>query len=151
MKFGKFYQLHTNEQPKVKENKINMLVHKIELFHMGKGESIGEMHVNFSNIILGLKALENEIPMKEQVAKILRSLTDKYKRWLLLRKLWISQHLKWRILLETYEIKILAREQEDGYSTKKAMTFQAANSSESEDTTSNDEGAFYIYRGKYKN
>ena len=57
-----------------------MLMHKLELFHMAKIESIGEMYVRFSNIVSGLKYLGKGIPMKEQVAKIHRSLTDKFEK-----------------------------------------------------------------------
>lgn len=64
----------------VKENEINILMHKLKLFCMGKTEIIGEIYANFSNIISSLKALKKDIPMKESVAKILRSLTDKYEK-----------------------------------------------------------------------
>lgn len=57
-----------------------MPMHKHELFRMGKPETIREMYANFSNIISSLKALGKDILMKEQVAKILCSLTDKYEK-----------------------------------------------------------------------
>ena len=41
----------------VKESKINMLVHKYELFKMKHDESINEMFTHFTDIINSLKSL----------------------------------------------------------------------------------------------
>ncbi|KAL5540358.1 hypothetical protein UlMin_043027 [Ulmus minor] len=62
----------------VKESKINMLVHKYELFQMKHDESITQMYTRFTNIINDLSSLGKEYSMSEKVRKILRSLP---KQW----------------------------------------------------------------------
>ncbi|XP_073103323.1 uncharacterized protein [Elaeis guineensis] len=58
----------------VKESKINMLVHKYELFKMEHDESITAMFTRFTDIINGLKSLGKSYTNSELVRKILRSL-----------------------------------------------------------------------------
>ena len=58
----------------VKETKINMLVHKYELFKIKHDESITAMFTHFTDIINGLKSLGKSYTNSELVRKILRSL-----------------------------------------------------------------------------
>ena len=58
----------------VKEAKINILVHKYELFKMIEDESIDEMISRFTVIINDLKSLGKEFTNQENVRKVLRSL-----------------------------------------------------------------------------
>ena len=58
----------------VKESKINMLVHKYEVFRMEPNESIKCMYTRFTDIINGLKSLGKSYTNSELVRKILRSL-----------------------------------------------------------------------------
>lgn len=105
MIFGKILSLTHEGMMQVKTNKINILMHKLELFRMGKGESIGDMYSRFTNIISGLKALGKGIPTKEQVAKILRSLTVDYeKKVTAMKKPPTSPNLKLKILSETFKL-----------------------------------------------
>ncbi|XP_070050426.1 uncharacterized protein [Nicotiana tomentosiformis] len=59
---------------KVKETRINLLVHDYELFQMKEGESIEEIFARFSKIIGDLKAFGKSYSSADQVRKILRSL-----------------------------------------------------------------------------
>ncbi|XP_033516770.1 uncharacterized protein LOC142177044 [Nicotiana tabacum] len=52
---------------KVKETRINMLVHDYELFQMKEGESIEEMFARFSKIINDLKAFGKPYSSGDQV------------------------------------------------------------------------------------
>lgn len=47
---------------------------------MSENETIDEMYAYFTNIIIGLKALGKDIPMNEQMSKILHSHTNKYEK-----------------------------------------------------------------------
>ena len=58
----------------MKESKINMLVHKYELFKMEHDESITEMFTHFTDIINNLKSLGKSYSNSDLVRKILRSL-----------------------------------------------------------------------------
>ncbi len=58
----------------VKESKINMLVHKYELFKMESNETISCMFTRFTNIVNGLKSLGKSYTTSDLVRKILRSL-----------------------------------------------------------------------------
>nr|XP_009626801.1 uncharacterized protein LOC104117450 [Nicotiana tomentosiformis] len=64
---------------KVKETRINMLVHDYELFQMKEGESIEKMFARFSKIIGDLKAFGKTYSSGDQVRKILRSLPSIWK------------------------------------------------------------------------
>ncbi|XP_070026437.1 uncharacterized protein [Nicotiana sylvestris] len=64
---------------KVKETHINMLVHDYELFSMKEGDSIEEMFVRFSKIIINLKVFGKPYISGDQVRKILRSLPTTWK------------------------------------------------------------------------
>ena len=59
---------------RVKESKINILVHSYELFRIKPSESIGDMYTRFIDVINGLKALGKGFSNFELVTKILRSL-----------------------------------------------------------------------------
>ena len=58
----------------VKETKINMLVHKYELFRMESNETIIDMFIRFTNIINNLKNLEKLYTDSDLCRKFLRSL-----------------------------------------------------------------------------
>ncbi|XP_038989467.1 uncharacterized protein LOC120113034, partial [Phoenix dactylifera] len=58
----------------VKESKVNILVHKYELFKMKPNETITCMFTRFTDIINGLKSLGKSYTNPELVSKILRSL-----------------------------------------------------------------------------
>ena len=55
----------------MKESKINMLVHKYELFKMEHDESIIEIFTYFTDIINGLKSLGMSYSNSDLVRKIL--------------------------------------------------------------------------------
>ncbi|XP_021743854.1 uncharacterized protein LOC110709902 [Chenopodium quinoa] len=67
----------TNE---VKRSKIDLLMSKYERFEMQPKESIQEMLTRFTNITNELVSLGNQIPIDEQVRKVLRSLPQD-ERW----------------------------------------------------------------------
>lgn len=56
------------------DSKINLLVHKYELFKMNENESISEMFTSFTDIMNGLKDLGRDVSNVELVNKILHSL-----------------------------------------------------------------------------
>ena len=59
---------------RVKESKINLLIHSFELFRMKPIETIGDMFTRFTDIVNGLKRLRKSFSDFELVNKILRSL-----------------------------------------------------------------------------
>ena len=59
----------------VKETKINMLVHKYELFKMKPNEPIGEIFTRFCDTTNSLQALGKSFSQGDLVRKVLRSLT----------------------------------------------------------------------------
>nr|XP_009774152.1 PREDICTED: uncharacterized protein LOC104224241 [Nicotiana sylvestris] len=59
---------------KVKETRINLLVHEYELFQMKEGEYVEKMFSRFNKIIGDLKSFGRPLKTGEQVGKILRSL-----------------------------------------------------------------------------
>ena len=63
----------------VKESKINMLVHKYELFKIEHNESITVMFTRFMDIINGLKSLGKSYSNSDLMRKILRSLPRTWK------------------------------------------------------------------------
>ncbi|XP_021719011.1 uncharacterized protein LOC110686710 [Chenopodium quinoa] len=67
----------TNE---VKRSKIDLLMSKYERFEMQPKETIQEMLTRFTNIINELVSLGRQIPIDEQVRKVLRSLPQD-ERW----------------------------------------------------------------------
>ena len=71
--WNRFEVIHegTNQ---VKKSKINMLVHKYELFKMESTESITKIFTHFMDIINGLKSLGKSFTNSELIRKILRSL-----------------------------------------------------------------------------
>ena len=58
----------------VKESKINMLVHKYELFKMEPTVSITNIFTRFTDIVNSLKSLGKDYTNSDLVRKILRSL-----------------------------------------------------------------------------
>ncbi|GAB2223282.1 hypothetical protein Droror1_Dr00017422, partial [Drosera rotundifolia] len=58
----------------VKETKIDILVHKYELFTMKEEESIAEMYARFTEIVNGLRNYGKDYTQEEKVKKILRIL-----------------------------------------------------------------------------
>jgi len=69
-------EMHHEGSTRLKETRINLLMHKYELFRMQSGENISEMHTRFTEIINSLKALGKDFSKGEMTRKILRSLTD---------------------------------------------------------------------------
>ena len=65
------------ETTKLKESRINILVHDYELFSIRDFESIVEMFSRFMVIVNELKALGKTYTEVEKVMKILRSLPKK--------------------------------------------------------------------------
>ncbi|XP_057990579.1 uncharacterized protein LOC131172959 [Hevea brasiliensis] len=63
----------------VKENKMDSLIYRYELFKMKSNETISEMYDRFMEIIGGIKSLGKTFTNEELVKKILRSLP---KEWL---------------------------------------------------------------------
>ena len=59
---------------RIKESKINLLVHSYKSFRMKPSETIGNMYTRFTDAINGLKALGKSFSNFELVNKILRSL-----------------------------------------------------------------------------
>ena len=57
----------------IKESKINMLVHRYELFKLESNESITDMLTRFTDIINGSKSLRKFYSNNKLVRKILRS------------------------------------------------------------------------------
>ena len=58
----------------VKESKINMLVHKYELFKMASNESITGVFTRFTDIVNNLKTLRKSYSDSDLVRKVLCSL-----------------------------------------------------------------------------
>ena len=58
----------------VKKTRINMLVHRYELFQMEQNESISSMFRHFIDIINGLKCLDKTYTNSDLARKVLRSL-----------------------------------------------------------------------------
>ena len=63
---------------RVKESKINLLVHTFELFRMKPSETIGDMYTQFTDVVNGLKGLGKSFLDFELVNKILRSLSKSW-------------------------------------------------------------------------
>ena len=59
---------------RVKEPKINLLIHSFELFQMKPSETISDMYTRFTNVVNGLKGHGKIFLDFELVNKILRSL-----------------------------------------------------------------------------
>ncbi len=62
----------------VKKERIDILVHKYEMFRMIEGESIRKMHNRFNDIVNPLIQLGKTYTQPELVKKILRSLTYEF-------------------------------------------------------------------------
>ena len=59
----------------VKESKINLLVHKYEMFKMKKHESIFDMFIKFTEIINALNGLGKTYSNYDLICKVLRTLS----------------------------------------------------------------------------
>ena len=59
---------------RVKESKINLLMHDFELFRMKPSETIVDMYTHFMDVINSLNALGKSFSNLELINKILRSL-----------------------------------------------------------------------------
>ena len=68
------FEVTQEETNQVKETKINMLVHKYELFEMEPTESITGMYTRFTDIVNNLKNLGKVYTDADLCRKILRSL-----------------------------------------------------------------------------
>lgn len=127
----------------VKETKIDMQQHKIELFKMNKGESIHKMYTRFLVIVDGLGSLGKVIEEKEQVEKILQSLILHFENKVTTTK--ESSNLsELRVKningdIQTYEMKVEAceNEEKEEYKKEKDVVFKAtflfSNDDEEED------------------
>ena len=60
---------------KVKDSKINFLIHDFELFGMKPSETIVDMYTHFMDVVNGLRALGKCFSNFELINKILRSLS----------------------------------------------------------------------------
>ena len=139
---------------KVKESKINILMHSYELFFMKDDESIVEMFTRFTNIINELQALGKVYTESEKVMKILRSLP---KKWEI--KLTVIQEAKdlTKLPLEkligslmAYEITMKSRQKVEDMK-KKSIIFKASiiDKEEEEEASEEDEDLALII-GKFK-
>ncbi|CAL9078878.1 unnamed protein product [Musa textilis] len=63
---------------RVKDSKVNLLLHDFELFRMTPSETIDDMYTRFMDVVNSLKSLGKSFSDFELVNKILRSLP---KRW----------------------------------------------------------------------
>ena len=63
---------------RVKDLKVNILMHDFELFQMKPSETIGDMYTRFTDVVNGLRALGKCFLNSELVNKILRSLSKKW-------------------------------------------------------------------------
>ncbi|CAL9113833.1 unnamed protein product [Musa textilis] len=59
---------------RVKDSKVNLLLHDFELFQMTPSESIDDMYTHFTDVVNSLKSLSKSFSDFELVNKILRSL-----------------------------------------------------------------------------
>ena len=62
---------------RVKDSKVNILLHDFELFQMKPSETIGDMYTRFTDVVNGLRALGKCFSDFELVNKILHSLSKK--------------------------------------------------------------------------
>jgi hypothetical protein len=114
----------------VKESKMNMLIHKYELFVMKKDENISEMSTRFTNIVNCLKALGKIYTNQENVRKILRSLP---KRWEA-KMTAISEARDLKVLtleelfgsLMTYELEMNSKVEEEEVKPKKNFALKSS-------------------------
>ena len=60
---------------KVKESKVNILIHDFELFRMKLSETVVDMYTYFTDVVNGLKALGKCFSNFELINKILRLLS----------------------------------------------------------------------------
>ena len=63
---------------RVKDSKVNILLHDFELFRMQPSETIGDMYTRFTDVVNNLRVLGKSFSNFDLVSKILRSLP---KRW----------------------------------------------------------------------
>ena len=126
----------------VKESKINMLVHKYELFKMEHDESITEMFTHFTDIINGLKSLGKSYSNSDLVRKILRSLPRTWEA-----KVTAIQEAKYLNILPleellgslmTYELSMKQHQEEDVKKKRIIALKSTAQPDEESDDTENE-------------
>ncbi|XP_058222936.1 uncharacterized protein LOC131332656 [Rhododendron vialii] len=138
----------------VKESKIDMLVHKYELFKMQPDESISDMFTRFTDIINGLKSLGKSYSNVDLVRKILRSLP---KQWepkvtaIIEAKQDLTNYSLDELLGSLMTHEITMNLEDNGSRKKKDLAFKistSSTSSESEDDSesSDDEDLAVITR-----
>lgn len=76
MAFDIWHILETTHEDtsRLKDSKINFLMHDFKLFRMKPSKTIGDMYTRFTDVVNGLKALGRSISDFELVNKILRLL-----------------------------------------------------------------------------
>ena len=127
----------------VKESKINMLVHKYELFQMEQNETITSMFTRFTDIINYLKSLCRVHNNSDVVIKILRSLPRAWEA-----KVMIVQEAKDLSTLPLEELQgslmthelMMQQKTEDESKKKKVIALKATTSIEREDEEESDSG-----------
>ncbi len=127
----------------VKESKMNILVHKYELFKMEPNETISCMFTRFTDIINGLKNLGKSYTNSELMRKILRSLP---KTW----------EAKVTAIVEAKDLNTLALEEllgslmtheltmkqhEEDVPKKKTIALKAISSNCEEESSGSEEGS----------
>jgi len=138
----------------VKETKINMLVHRYELFKMQPDESIREMFTCFTDITNNLKSIGKSYTNGKMVRKILRSL-PKNKWGPKVTAIEEAQNLKTFALddllgkLMTHEIHL--KEDKEVVQTKKGVALhEDLLSSEDESSEEDEDSMTIIARGLKK-
>ena len=130
----------------VKESKIDMLVHKYELFKMMPYESISDMFTRFTDIINGLKSLGKVYSNIDLVRKVLRSLP---KEWdpkvtaIIEAKQDLTNYSLDELLGSLMTHEITMNKDEDQGRKEKSLAFKVANSKadtgdDSDSSSSND-------------
>ena len=127
----------------VKESKINMLVHKYELFKMEHDESITKIFTHFTDIINGLKNLGKSYSNSDLVMKILRSLPSTWEA-----KVTAIQEAKYLNILSLeellgslmiYELSMKQHQKEDVKKKRTIALKSTAQLDEESDDTENEE------------
>ena len=127
----------------VKESKINILVHKYELFNMESNETISQMFTRFTDVINGLKSLGKTYTNVEMVRKILRCLPRSWSPKVTaieeakdLTKMGLDELLG---SLMTHEITMKSNEEIDESKKKREIALKTTSSHTHEDMTNNEE------------
>ena len=141
----------------VKESKINMLVHKYELFKMKPTESITNMFTGFIDIVNCLKSLGKDFTNSNLVRKFFRSLPRSWES-----KITAIQEAKDLIKLPldellgslmTYELTRNQSAEEKDLRKRKSFILKVADNSEDnseESNSKNEEGDFALIIRRFK-